>query len=258
MKKYILGICLVATACAPELRGAKGERCDELSACEEGFECYRGFCVVAEAVSEPDPIVEQVDAGIGQSKSPLDAGNATPAVRGDASAGVSASKDASSAGSAGGGSDDEAPDEPVSKPPPSSSAPAVTGQPATTRDASIGAAADAGQSAPPPKQEPAPKPNPPPATTPPVLDAGTTPIDAGVRTPVDAAPGGPPDAAPPLLVLPKNCNIQDCCDEALRTSRGEETRGKGRKECGCNDPALLPVLVGTLTCTLGGVVGGLL
>ena len=66
-----------------------------------------------------------------------------------------------------------------------------------------------------------------------------------------------PDAAPPLPVLPKNCTMQECCDEAARSQRGEE-RGKGGKSCGCDDPALLPALVGTLTCTLGGVVGGLL
>jgi hypothetical protein len=85
-----------------------------------------------------------------------------------------------------------------------------------------------------------------------VPDAGAR-LDAGVS--VDAAVSASPDAALPLPALPKNCTVQDCCDEALRSQSGQ---GKGGKACGCSDPALLPALVGALTCTVGGVVGGLL
>jgi hypothetical protein len=88
-----------------------------------------------------------------------------------------------------------------------------------------------------------------------VQDAGAR-IDAAVS--VDAAPSVGPDAALPLPTLPKNCTVQDCCDEALRSQSASGDAGKGGKACGCSDPALVPALVGALTCTVGGVVGGLL
>jgi hypothetical protein len=254
VKKLILGICFtLALACAPELRGGKGERCDGLDACGEGFECYRGFCVADESVGEPAPIVEEGDTDPGQGSSgAADAGDTSARpVRTDTS-----SNTTPDAGSAPGTADDT--DPPASKP---ASPPAVTTPPATTSEpGGRSASPNGGQAAPPPEKKPAP--STPPATMPATQDAGVR-VDAAAGASADAAvlvDAGVTvraDAALPMPTLPKNCTVQDCCDEAMR-QRGGDSEGRGGKECGCSDPALVPALIGTLTCTVGGVVGGLL
>lgn len=254
MKKLILGICVsLASACAPEFRDI-GERCDPQSMCDDALECYRGFCVPAERTTGPDPIIEEGDAGPEQSsESAQDADRPETTSHGSATV----ARDAGS-GSSGAASVDAA----ASKPAPASS-PAVTAPPATSGEPNgRPAVTDAGQAAPAPEKKPTPPANPAPPAVPVVPEAGVS-ADAGVSVLTDAAVSVPVDAAPLLPVLPKNCTVQDCCDEALRSQRGrddddDDDRGKGGKSCGCSDPALVPALVGALTCTLGGVVGGLL
>lgn len=216
-------------ACAPSLSDGEGARCSAALACDEGFSCYRGFCL-------PDSeSVEDSSAPVRVDELQSDAG----APVADAAGGTAPSASAASPSSAA----------PTSAPP-ASAAPAPSGESnaaskpapapkpndnAAARPPAASAASDAGA--------------PPPDTGAPVADAGTRPnVDAAV--PASDA-GAPPVLDPAALLdalgLPVDCSLMDCCKEAQRAvervQKGEEEKPENSGKCGCENSQLFSTLV---------------